>query len=383
MTTFTINFPVTLGIGIRSFIIFVLFYILVKKSFLNGFKTLVLTLIPYIFLLFSFVVQTVTKEPFFVLEELQFYMKVFFYITIFLFIYKVIDFKKIKMNFFLNALQISTFIVSVSFWIAIFTKTSLNSYSYEKEGFSGWFFAANELSVITLILVTFSSLTFLHKNTFISFINFVLILSITPMIGTKTAFFGAIILLFILTLGLFAFKNSLGNSCMFLFTFLIFILISPYTPAMHNTLIYTNNPKPLIEKTEKIDAHNEFLSSRDIYYKKIKEDYKESSMLKKFIGLGYAGNYFSSPKMIEMDFYDMFFSFGILGFAILLSPLLLYTINILQFNYITFDYLLLFISYALCLGIAFYVGHVLFAPSVMSYVGLLLISLKYKKTGSR
>ena len=38
--------------------------------------------------------------------------------------------------------------------------------------------------------------------------------------------------------------------------------------------------------------------------------------------MGYAGNYSDQPKMIEMDFYDLFYSLGIIGFIIYIFPFL-------------------------------------------------------------
>ena len=54
------------------------------------------------------------------------------------------------------------------------------------------------------------------------------------------------------------------------------------------------------------------LSSRNVYFEQVYTDYVHSSMWHKFFGLGYAGIYEHSPKLVEMDFFDLFFSFGII-----------------------------------------------------------------------
>ncbi|HSH50469.1 MAG TPA: O-antigen ligase family protein, partial [Bacteroidales bacterium] len=60
---------------------------------------------------------------------------------------------------------------------------------------SGWFYSANELSVIVIILLTLTIIYFHEKRTFLPLIAFSFILSMIPMIGTKTAFYGAIIII--------------------------------------------------------------------------------------------------------------------------------------------------------------------------------------------
>src|SRR5699024_434843 len=73
------------------------------------------------------------------------------------------------------------------------------------------------------------------------------------------------------------------------------------------------------------------LSSRDIYLQTTKEDFIQAEGLRKAFGLGYAGNYTSDPKIIEMDFFDMFFSYGVIGTLLLLIPLLYLCVKVLIF----------------------------------------------------
>ena len=107
--------------------------------------------------------------------------------------------------------------------------------------------------------------------------------------------------------------------------------------------------------------------------------------------MGYAGNYTDKIKLIEMDFHDLFFAFGIVGFLIYLIPLLYFGITlfirmITNFKKImTVKYMLLASTLILSLGIGFMSGHVLTAPPLAfssllySLISLLILKLNRKK----
>src|SRR5699024_7229978 len=84
--------------------------------------------------------------------------------------------------------------------------------------------------------------------------------------------------------------------------------------------------------------------------------------------------YTSDPKIIEMDFFDMFFSYGVIGSLFLLIPLVYLCVKILVFP-IHIEKALLLFTLCLCFGIAFLAGHVIFAPSVMTYLAILFLAI--------
>src|SRR5699024_3275158 len=112
---------------------------------------------------------------------------------------------------------------------------------------------------------------------------------------------------------------------------------------------------------------------RDLYVSEIAQDFYHAPLLRKLFGLGLAGDYGRYPKMIEMDFFELFFSFGIIGSFVLLLPLLtvvgfLFTrISLARKNWA------LLVSLSLSVLVAASAGHVLFAPSVMSYVVITIL----------
>src|SRR5699024_8735508 len=232
-----------------------------------------------------------------------------------------------------KAIPIVSLIIGLSYWTAIFTNTNISSYTYDKIGYSGWFYSANELSVIVLILLGLTIVNLNKNSMLINFIAFGLLLSMLPMIGTKTAFLGGIIITIAYGFYLLLSKQSRYIQKSFKFAFFsvvaLFFIITPFTPIGSNTVnvelnddYYTDIEKTRYEQyRNKSGFLNRFLSSRDIYFYATYEDFNQSSTVRKLFGLGYAGNYVTEPKLIEMDFFDLFFSYGYIGAILLVIPL--------------------------------------------------------------
>lgn len=119
-------------------------------------------------------------------------------------------------------------------------------------------------------------------------------------------------------------------------------------------------------------------SDRDKYLKVYKQYYKDAPLSQKLFGMGYAGNYTTKIKLIEMDFYDLFFAFGIVGFLMYLLPILYFGIKIFIRIITNFKklfstkHMLLASTLVLSLGIAFMSGHVLTAPAVSIFFAVIL-----------
>lgn len=373
LTTFTMNWPLTVGALFRTLLIAVLFLYILMFYFFQDRRKILLFIMPFIFLGISFVFQYFTKHPFYIMQELQFYFKTTYFLIMLNIIYILNPYKVVNKNIMFKAISIVTIIVVSSYWFAIISGTSLASYPNDKSGYSGWFFAANELSVIILILLALVIVQLMYKFTITNFLLFLSILTISPMIGTKTAFFGTILIFLFFIIGMLTLLPSKKIIPIFILLIVFFIFL-PKTPAIHNISPASEQTKPIEAQNSK--ALDNMLSSRDDYFLETKNEYLESSFMKKLVGLGYAGNYKTEPKTIEMDFYDLFFSFGIIGSLLILIPLLQIMKQLIRLRNISLDYLILLFTSALCLGIAFFVGHVIFAPAVMSYVGVLLLMIK-------
>ncbi|MCU5523439.1 O-antigen ligase family protein [Bacillus cereus] len=145
--------------------------------------------------------------------------------------------------------------------------------------------------------------------------------------------------------------------------------------------------KELEKEQKKENQENLIFSGRQVYEERHKQFFKEAPMSQKLLGMGYAGNFKYNeqkqpdPKLIEMDFHDWFYDFGIIGFVLLMIPFIYYGLRILlafatRFKDIfNIKYGMISASLLLALGIAYIAGHILTAPGVGIYFVVVLAYL--------
>ncbi|MDQ7253933.1 O-antigen ligase family protein [Bacillus thuringiensis] len=145
--------------------------------------------------------------------------------------------------------------------------------------------------------------------------------------------------------------------------------------------------KELEKEQKKENQENLIFSGRQVYEERHKQFFKEAPLSQKLLGMGYAGNFKYNeqkqpdPKLIEMDFHDWFYDFGIIGFALLMIPFIYYGLRILlafatRFKDIfNIKYGMIAASLLLALGIAYIAGHILTAPGVGIYFVVVLTYL--------
>ncbi|MEK4893767.1 O-antigen ligase family protein [Bacillus sp. FSL M7-0996] len=145
--------------------------------------------------------------------------------------------------------------------------------------------------------------------------------------------------------------------------------------------------KELEKEQKKENQENLIFSGRQVYEERHKQFFKEAPMSQKLLGMGYAGNFKYNeqkepdPKLIEMDFHDWFYDFGIIGFALMMIPFIYYGVRILlafvtRFKEIfNVKYGMITASLVLALGIAYIAGHILTAPGVGIYFVVVLAYL--------
>ena len=87
--------------------------------------------------------------------------------------------------------------------------------------------------------------------------------------------------------------------------------------------------------------------------------------MEKILGIGYTVNS-KEDKMIEMDFFDIFYRVGLLGFILVIIPLFISTKNYNKKKKCEK------VSIIIALLISFLAGHVLSAPSVSYNLGIVM-----------
>jgi hypothetical protein len=424
-----LSLSATFGVFFRLLVMCICFVYIVQTQIKKE-KKYLLYLFGLMFVLaVSLIINYLFKDNFHLTEEVKFLAKIFYahimlftYIILFASINKHLDLLSILKKYLLYAILTINLVMIIS----IFTSTSLKSYDYTKIGFTGWFFAGNELGAILAIIFPFSIIYALSKTNRFSLAYYWLPVIFTAfsllMLGTKVGY-GALILSLIVTAFMCFItwylrkskpdrKPYLVNGIISSSLIIILIVITPFTPIFKNTFAHfqllginfdtpdtdsksngnekQNPPKKGIQNIEKGQVENLLLSSREIFLKNQKQQFKEAPVIQKIFGMGYAGNYSKQPKLIEMDFHDLFFSLGIVGFLVFILPIafIIFRVGyifIKNFSvYFSPINVLFLVSLVLGLGISFTAGHVLTAPAVSIYLSIilayLLIHYSNKKT---
>ncbi|WP_263701838.1 O-antigen ligase family protein [Bacillus thuringiensis] len=424
LTSFSIyvlHMSATVGIVVRfAFMLLALGYLLLHHK-QQGAKKYILYLCLFgIVLAIGLVNNLMIKSPVSFGEEVKFIMKSVYPIVL-LFGY-IIALKELKNNEFafhkiITYFLYATLILSISIITAMATGTDFPSYPNSKIGSRGWFFAGNDLSSIFAIMFPIVVLYSVHKTTSFSKVYYwiptVLAMYASIMIGTKVGY-GAIVItlgiaLFFLFIEYMMHRKKEGKGFIYLVNTIVaavvlggLLVLTPQTPIAKNMSIHlqiyeykksVQDEKDREEgKVVKEEEHKQgeltdsemkslIYSDRDKFLKVYKQYYKEAPLSQKLFGMGYAGNYTTKMKLVEMDFHDLFFAFGIVGFLMYLLPLLYFGIKIfirLITNFkklFSVKHMLLASTLVLSLGIGFMSGHVLTAPAVSIFFVVILAYL--------
>ncbi|KFN01374.1 hypothetical protein D0U04_08005 [Bacillus clarus] len=344
-----------------------------------------------------------------------------------------------------NNIVYATLIINVVMVVSITTGTDFGSYEWMKVGSRGWFFAGNELGSILAIIFPIVVLYSIQKTKGITSVLYwipsLLMIYSLIQVGTKVGM-GSIgatlaVAIGIILLQLVFDRKNPNKKSLLLNGIIAIILLAgvvgtfKQTPLAQNMGIHNNylteqnaaqqqqkekeiKDKLIKEKEEKqhkvekpeekakVEAEvkkelekeqkkenqeNLIFSGRQVYEERHKQFFKEAPMSQKLLGMGYAGNFKYNeqkqpdPKLIEMDFHDWFYDFGIIGFALMMIPFIYYGLRILlacitRFKEIfNIKYGMIAASLVLALGIAYTAGHILTAPGVGIYFVVVLAYL--------
>ncbi len=435
LTTATIlwtDLSISIGIVLRTlyfllmvtFVFYMAFYSKRAKWYLAYLVGLVLMLAVNVYL------NMQVKNPYYLIKELTFFNKaVYFHVMLLGFILILeqlkingTDVKKQMIRMFLT----SSIIISAVFIIAQLTQTSMQNYARSKEGWTGWFYAGNEIGGIMSILLPVTMLYAVQKTNKWSDVKYwvpFVALSVSMLaLGTKVGYGGIIVVLLSSLIGSLAlwvwkkhstFKMNSILSALFL---TVLIAVTPFTPVFNNMYAHLGilgidfsdeedqqlgqgeepGEEVVVDEEPTITGEqfqNLVFSSREEYAKNYEVQFAVAPHSQKLMGMGFAGNYDEPTKeepikIIEMDFHDFFYSFGIFGFIYIIAPLIYFAGKyLLEFviNLKTrFNYFNMFtgISFILGIGISYTAGHVLTAPSVSIYLAALLAVLVVTSNGN-
>lgn len=374
---------VTVGIIVRIlfliFIMYTLIFVYKKKKLLLYYG------IIFIYFCFYILGFYLYNRNVFLLGEIQGFIRVFYFPILLLSFYQIKDDINIPNKILFTTLVIYILLI----FIPYITNTGYKTYEITKKGTLGFFNSANEISGIISILtpiifIIYNSKKHLILKVIFSFIYGVVIL----MVGTKTPLLSLIIsiltaLIYIIVKLIKTKKYKAVFSLITIFAILSFsiVLIIPKTNFYKNIKTHLKFLKVdnIVDvfKDEKLIDHFIF-SQRLSFEKKTKKLYKSSSSYQKLMGIGYLEkNSNKKLKQIEMDYYDIYYSQGILGFIIFFSCYIYILVDIFR-NKIILNYenIMLILSVFLIIVLSLFSGHIITAPAVSIFVCVILLNLK-------
>jgi hypothetical protein len=357
----------------------------------------------------SLINNFIVKSPISIGAELTFIVKALYFIVMFFSYVFVFYALKIKDPNWTDTIQKFIFytmtLTGLIMLLAGLTDTAFDSYKYSKLGHKGWFYAANELGSILAICFPVVMLYSIRKansfKTLFYWVPSLLMLYSLFAIGTKvglgTIIVTVIIGLFVTVYELIQRYNRRKKVLFLNLTVQLLIGVSalvylPFSPVAENTQIHIGildeekKNQPDTDEQAEIDEAEEsneqieqlILSNRDQFLEQQQGFYNDAPFTQKLLGMGYGGNYEKKAKLIEMDFHDLFYSFGIIGFIIYIIPLI-FTLISGGFRLISdlkrnsnLEIILIWTGILLGLGISFTAGHVITAPGVSIYLAILL-----------
>lgn len=406
ITSFSIAFlklNITFGMITRFMFLLVLLYYLFFKSN-SKYKKLSIMYIAIVILFGSFYLinMYLLKGISVMMLEIKILFKVFYFPILLVTLFNYFEEHKNKFNS-----QILTFlsIIYLTFiLIPILTNTSFSTYSSGKIGNIGWFYSPNEIGAVLAIISPFIIYKMKNNlNKWYVYGLFALYAFIMLVIGTKVPFLG--ILLTVITLltcsilGFLLDKTKRDEIWIFLrkpliipFVILILIIVFVYQYSNlnfnmnhHKKSLIGNNPTSELKEE---DYKNLIFSSRDKYNELMIKKFKLADTKQQLFGMGHMDihkQFDRQYNIVEIDYMDIFYMYGVFGFIIYFMFLFVLIIDIIlkiikNFKKIIYDERIItyIISVALIFGIALFAGHVFTAPAVSLYPALIISSLYIK-----
>ena len=319
-------------------------------------------------------------------SEIQGLCRVFYFPVLLIALYSIKD--EIKIS------KMTLMVVLVTYLVCILVPNCLNlgfeTYEITKAGTLGFFNSANEISGIISLLTPIMILIFVSsKKIILAVIISCIYLYVILTIGTKTPLLSLGITIFFTYLWFIynAVKvkkyKRIGISLIALVLFTIaLILILPKTTFYRNIETHLNYLKldnvTEVFEDEKLVDHFIF-SSRLKFMKERQQDYMDGNIYQKLFGIGYLNNQ-KEAKAVEMDYFDIYYNHGIIGFILFFGIYGYFFYLIMKKRRkLDFEQYMLYISILLSIFLSFFTGHIITAPAVSILVTVLLLMLAKQK----
>ena len=321
--------------------------------------------------------------------EIQNLFRSFFFPLTLVSIFNIYEEKQLNISNKQLSIVLLTYIILL--FVPTITKTDFSSYAYSKVGSIGWFNSTNEIGAIISILLPFGIYNlFKIKNILLKIAILLTSIYTYFSLGTKVPILslGIVIMTYILIYVIKIIKQKKINQILIL-TISIAIITTASIILVPKTSFYKNikihlDFLEIKSITDFYDIHiiDHFIfSERVSFYMNTRKNYIKSPIEQKIFGIGYIENYGTDEvkiKMIEMDYYDIFFRNGLIGFNLYFIPYIVILIQIFKKlssknNILTTEKLNLYLSIILILILSLFSGHIITSPSVSIFCIIILI----------
>ncbi len=381
MTFINTNVPITIGMAFRFlFMAFAIYYIL----FINNNKKRIWIYLGSLFIYgLLFLIPYLNNGLLFL--ELKSLLKVYYFIILLILFYTNKDKLKEFDYKYLNYI----FIIYILFIIIPNLIGNFGSYDIAKIGEKGLFNSANEIgAILSFLFPVYLYKMFDNKNKIKYIPIIVLYICTIFIIGTKVPVMAFLITVLFFSIKYFVeiikkkqIKQIIILSSSLITLILFSIIIVPKTPFYNNIKTHMNyfginNVKEIFTKYENLD--NIIFSERLSLTEENMAYYKNQSTYKKLLGSGYyeiKEDSILERKTAEIDYIDIFVSYGIVGTLLFFVPVIYLLTNFaIRFKNLEKKQILYLTLYFLIFSIALFSGHIFVAPAVSIYLAMFLTS---------
>jgi len=375
---------INLTIGIIVRVLFLIFICLVVLFVFKKKNLLVPYFIIGLYFIFYIIGMILYKDGG-LFQEIQGLVKTFYFPILFISLFAIRDEIKISKLTLLTTL----FFYLIFIFVPLLLGIGYKSYEITKAGTLGFFNSANEISGIISLLTPIMFIVFASsKKIFPKVILGLMYLIVILMVGTKTPLLclGITATLSILYLWFYSVKTKKYKNIVISVIIMVvgiggLLITIPKTNfykniETHLDYLKLDNVTEVFSDSKLIDH---FIFSQRLTFLHDKAlIYKESSTYEKVFGIGYLQDN-KATKMIEMDYFDIFYSHGVVGFLIffLITLYILYKILEKSAKF-TYTRCMLQTCLLLIIILSLFTGHIITAPSVSLLCIILILSLAHR-----
>ena len=379
------NLNLTLGITVRMlfliFIVYICIFVYKKKKTLLYYLAIFLYFIMYVLSIYFF------KDGVGLFSEIQGFIRGFYFPLVLVSLYQIKDEIRISNM----TLFTSLFIYLVLIFVPLIFNQGFKTYQITKAGTLGFFNSANEISGIISILtpIMFIILS-TKKNVILKLLLCIIFSVVILMIGTKTPLLSLIITLMVAIVWI-TIKSIKQKKYKVVFPIIIItligsislILVAPKTNFYKNIKIHLDYLKldSVLDVFEDKKLIDHFIFSRRLtFLEKKSKIYNNSDTYQKLFGIGYLkNNNHKTIKAIEMDYFDIYYSHGLIGFILFFSVYLYVLFDIFKNKFSSkYDKVMTYLSLFLIMVLSLFTGHIITAPAVSIIAVVILLNLVKK-----